>query len=291
MRIKPPSDRLFLEAAGRRTTYVEQGTGPPPLVLVHGVGLRAAVWAPQMDEFAADHRVVAYDTLGHGTSDHPEATATLADYVDQLRGLLDVLSIDRALLMGHSMGALIATLFAIEHPGRAACLIAASPVYRRAPGQLAASRARVRQLESRGPDATLESTVARWFGAPASREEASRIEQIRTWIRDADPTGYARAYRVFSEADPWLNGRLVELQCPALFVTGALDPNSTPAMARTMAAEAPLGYCEILEGERHMMAYKSPACFNTRVRRFLTEVAAPGGAAASTLQGTRTGRP
>lgn len=259
--------RQNLTIAGARTSYIERGTGPA-LVMVHGVGLNARVWTPQVEAFAGRYRTVAYDTLGHGASDLPPAGARISDYVAQLSVVLDDLGIARATLMGHSMGALIAVLFAIEHRDRVESLVAANPVYRRTAAQLAASRARVRELEEHGADSNLRQVLARWFGDRTDTAE-ERVEQVRQWIRDADPRGYARAYRAFCEADPWLEGRLVDLHVPALFVTGGRDPNSTPAMARTMAAEAPLGRSVVIDDERHMMAYASPDRFNPVVREFL----------------------
>jgi pimeloyl-ACP methyl ester carboxylesterase len=264
------TDRRFLDLPGAGTAYIESGDGPV-LVLIHGVGLNASVWTPQIEAFAGRCRVIAYDTLGHGGSAVPPANASLAHYAAQLGSVLDALVVERAVLLGHSMGALIATLYAIEQPERVDALIAANPVYRRPADQLATSRARARALEEEGAEAALDEALARWFG-DAGALDTSQVRQVRHWISGADPLGYARAYRVFTEADPWLDGRLDAIRSPALFVTGALDPNSTPAMARAMAAEAPQGHVRVLDGERHMMAYASPDRFNAIAAEFLDRV-------------------
>lgn len=244
--------------------------------MIHGVGLNASVWLPQIEAFAGPYRTVAYDSLGHGDSDLPPAEAALSDYAAQLGGLLEYLDINKAILMGHSMGSLIAIRFAIEHGDRIEGVVAVNSVYRRSDAQLAATRARVRELEQHGPDATLNQVLRRWFGNLADAK-AARVEQVRRWIREANPQGYARAYRVFCEADSSLDGRLSDLRAPALFVTGEMDPNSTPAMARAMAAEAPRGCAMVIEGERHMMAYVSPDRFNPVVCEFLKQL--PGATA------------
>lgn len=270
------TDRQYTDLPGARTAYVERGSGRP-LVMVHGVGLNASAWAPQIEEFSAQYRVIAYDTLGHGGSALPPAGATLEDYAAQLSSLLDYLGIDQAILLGHSLGALIATLFSLDRPERVLGLIAANPVYRRSDAQLAMSGARVRLLEEHGSGAALDEALLRWFGTPPSFD-AAPVRRVRQWISRANPQGYARAYRVFTEADPWLDGRLDKLAVPALFVTGGLDPNSTPEMARTMAEEAPLGQSIVLPGERHMVAYISPDRFNTVIREFLDGMqASPAG--------------
>lgn len=268
-----PTNRHYAETPQGRTAYLDHGTGPA-LVLIHGVGLNASVWAPQIEAFGSAYRVIAYDTLGHGGSALPASAASLSGYAAQLHGLLDCLDVDRAVLLGHSMGALISILFAADYGDRVQAVIAANPVYRRPQAQLAVSRSRARELERGGPEATLGEALRRWFGE-AEGLDASRVDRVEQWLREADPRGYARAYRAFTEADPLIDGRPAELTMPALFVTGALDPNSTPSMARALASETPLGRATVLEGERHMMAYASPARFNAVVEAFLSRAIEP----------------
>lgn len=272
------ANRKFADIAGIRTAYLDSGAGPA-LIMIHGVGLNASVWQPQIQAFDAEYRVIACDTLGHGGSTLPRDGASLEDYLDQLRSLLDFLAVDRAILMGHSMGALIAARFAIDHGERVDALVAVNPVYRRPEAQLANSRARIRALEQRGSGADLGGTLSRWFDQ--AELDSPPVRRIEAWMREVDPLGYARAYKVFSEADPWLAGRLGTLEVPALFVTGELDPNSSPAMAHAMALEAPFGRAAVLAGQRHMMAYISPERFNPVVHEFLDQSAAPASRAAS----------
>lgn len=239
------------------------------MVLVHGVGLHGAVWDPQVAEFSSSHRVVAYDTLGHGASDPPPAAASLEDYLAQLAGLLDALDIERAILVGHSMGALIATAFAIAHPPRVVALAALCPVYDRDAGSRAASLERAAALARCGPEAGVDATLRRWFGDDPDAAAREKAEILRGWLAGADPIGYARAYRVFVTADRAIVGRLGALAAPALFLAAADDPNSTPAMSRRMAAEAPRGRAVVLPGARHMVPFVSPGPVNAEIRALI----------------------
>ncbi|TDJ15677.1 MAG: alpha/beta fold hydrolase [Gammaproteobacteria bacterium] len=258
---------------GLKTAYGVHGAGAAgsAMVLVHGVGLRSDVWAPQIAAFSASHRVIAYDTLGHGGSDLPPESASLGVYVAQLEGLLDALRIPRAVVIGHSMGAIIATAFAIANPGRVAALGALCPVYDRSDQSRAAALARAEALAATGPAAGVEATLARWFGDDASPQARDKAAALRSWLADADPTGYARAYRVFVSCDEAIVGRLGTLAMPALFLAAEHDPNSTPAMARRMAAEAPRGQAVVLPNARHMVPFVSPEPVNARLRGFLEE--------------------
>lgn len=257
--------------AGLRTVFDVAGAGPA-LVLIHGVGLRKEVWAPQVDAFSPRRRAIVYDTLGHGESDRPPDNARLDDYLTQLEGLLDALEVERAVVVGHSMGAAIATAFAIEHPARVSALAALCPVYGRTTAARAAALARAATLERDGPSATVDATIARWFGdgvlEPAVRRKAA---VLRGWLASADATGYARAYRVFVTSDEVLTGRLGGLHAPALFLTAGNDANSTPAMSERMARETPRGVAAVVPHTRHMVPFLSPEPVNAILGAFLDE--------------------
>ncbi len=85
------------------------------------------------------------------------------------------------------------------------------------------------------------------------------------------PTGYGRAYRVFVSCDEAIVGRLGGLAMPALFLAAEHDPNSTPAMARRMAAETPRGEAAVSSNARHLVPFVSPEPVNARLRAFLEE--------------------
>ncbi len=241
------------------------------MVLVHGVGLRSDVWDPQVAAFSASHRVVVYDTLGHGHSDLPPQSASLETYVAQLEGLLDGLEISRAVVAGHSMGAIVATAFAIANASRVSALAALCPVYDRGAESRAAALERAQALAQCGPAASVDATLARWFGDHASPPARRKADILRGWLTGADPAGYARAYRVFVSSDQAIVGRLGALDMPALFLAAEHDRNSTPAMSRRMAAEAPHGRAVVVPNARHMVPFVSPGPVNARLRAFLEE--------------------
>ena len=114
------------------TSYIERGAGEA-LVLIHGVGLNADAWEPQIEAFALTHRVIAPDMFGHGGSVPAPEGATLDDFVQQVRRLLDDLSISSANVVGHSMGGLVAMGLAIAKPQRVKRVAVLNSVYERSP--------------------------------------------------------------------------------------------------------------------------------------------------------------
>jgi (E)-2-((N-methylformamido)methylene)succinate hydrolase len=267
--------------AGRlqgQTAFFRCGAGDV-VVLIHGVGMNAAIWRPQIEALAARHDVIAIDMLGHGGSMLPPEAPQLADYADQVVDLLDRLDIGRAALVGHSMGALVATQTALSHPARVHRLVAMNAVFHRPPDLKRSALARADELERDGFAASIGPTLDRWFGSPVPERLQAACELARQALKDVDPEGYRRTYRLFATSDEAFATSLSALAMPALFLTGTLDGNSTPDMSREMASLAPQGVFAELEGERHMMALTNPEAVNTHLVDFLAQVSQRDGEA------------
>lgn len=233
--------------------------GGTPVLLLHGVGLRAEAWNAQIDALAGSYAVIAPDLPGHGESAALDDPSTLAAFTDCVAAALS----EPLVVAGHSMGALIALDLAIRYPRRVRGLAALNAVYRRSPKAADAVRRRAIGLDgSRAADPT--ATLVRWFGNAPSPE----AEACRTWLTSVSPRGYKAAYTVFAAEDGPSDTGLRGLACPALFLTGADEPNSTPEMSKAMAALAPEGRAAIIEGAAHMMPMTHPAEVNAALLGF-----------------------
>ncbi|MBL8209387.1 MAG: alpha/beta hydrolase [Bryobacterales bacterium] len=109
---------------GLRLEYLEYGTGTgTPAVLLHGVTDSCRSFEPVLPLLPATLRVLALSQRGHGDSDRPESGYGYSDLSGDLAAFLDALGIDKAVIIGHSMGAMVAQRFAIDHPTRVAGLM------------------------------------------------------------------------------------------------------------------------------------------------------------------------
>jgi flavin reductase (DIM6/NTAB) family NADH-FMN oxidoreductase RutF/pimeloyl-ACP methyl ester carboxylesterase len=273
------SEASFVAYVGRdgrpaRIRYRRDGiAGGVPVVFLHGVGMALEAWEPQIEALASRYDVIALDLLGHGGSSLPPADARLADYSDHVVALLDALSIPAAVIVGHSMGALIALDVALSNPARVLGVAALNAVFCRTPEQRAAVLARAASLAEEGSAASHEAAVSRWFGEPVPPELEPTAATVVGLLAACDPIGYARTYALFAASDEAHRDRLSGLAAPALFMTADGDLNSTPAMSAAMAGIAPRGRCEVLAGERHMMNLTAPVAVNQRLLAFLQDVA------------------
>lgn len=237
------------ETASVRLCDVGQGE---PVLMIHGVGMRAEAWEPQIAALGRRFRVIAPDMPGHGESDPLPEGAQLPDFVIWAARLIEALDCGPVNLVGHSMGALIASGLAIERPDLVRRVALLNAVHRRTPEALAAVLERAEGIaEGR---TGVESALGRWFGPD---DEVVR-DHVADWFRTIDQQGYLTAYRAFAEGDAVYADRLGEIRAPALLLTGQQDPNSTPAMSEAMAALMPLGEARIIAGHRHMVNLTAP---------------------------------
>ncbi len=239
------------------------GDDGPPVLLIHGVGLRAEAWGGQIDALAGHYRVCAVDLPGHGESGRLSGPANLATFTDAITDIVT----GPALVIGHSFGAMIALDMAIRYPARVSGVAALNAIYRRSDAAKQTVRARAEAYDGR-TFADQTSTLNRWFGAGETPERTA----CKDWLGSVDPEGYRTAYGVFAREDGPADQGLLGLHCPALFLTGGQEPNSTPRMSQAMAALAPLGQEKVIPDAAHMLPMTHAHQANTLLTQFAMEV-------------------
>ncbi len=245
---------------------IRHGRGVPVLLL-HGVGLRAEAWNAQLDGLGDQCAMFAPDMPGHGESAAFVRAPVLSDYTDRIAAALS----EPVIAVGHSMGGMIALDLAARYPQFVRGVVAVNAVYRRSAEAASAVMARAAALDGASvPEPAVP--LRRWFGA-ALTEEA---EACGAWLRGVDAAGYQVAYKVFAAGDAPPDDVMARLGCPALFMTGADDPNSTPDMSVAMAALTPGGRAHVVEGAAHMLPMTHPADLNRALCSFIGEVSDGG---------------
>ena len=243
-----------------------------PLVLLHGVGLRAESWGKQLSALANDHTLFALDLPGHGHSASLNGKApTIADFADRVRQLVDEVVGAPVLVAGHSLGALIALDFAARHADRCSGVAALAAVYERSPEARRAVKERAASLRDPAEQDIATAPLLRWFGKAPRGAAAEAASLCRSMLLQADRDGYAAGYEAFAKVDGPSPTQLGTLSRPALFLAGENDPNSTPLMSREMAQQAPAGRALMVAGARHMLQLTHPIVVNDVLRQFFSD--------------------
>ncbi len=113
----------YLERDGVKLYYEETGTGGPPMVFVHGWCCDRTHFAAQVAHFSPSHRCIALDLRGHGDSDKPEGTYSIAGFGDDVAWLCRQIGARKPVIVGHSMGGAIALSLAALQPEMPAAIV------------------------------------------------------------------------------------------------------------------------------------------------------------------------
>lgn len=262
----------FAAANGTRLYYEVSGSGHP-LVLVHGFSLDTRMWDEQLDAFARRYQVIRYDVRGYGKSDVPGSNPYY--HADDLAALLDQLDVQKAHVLGLSLGGAIAAEFVLAYPERASSFIAVDPViwgYEWSPEYGASLGA---LWEAAGREG-IEGARALWlkhpmFEAALEREGvARRLVQIVTeysgWHWDHDDPGKLPERVAFT--------RLEEIDVPTLAIVGERDVPDFHTITGIMSARIRDARKVVLPGVGHMPNMEDPASFSEAVLGFLAEIEA-----------------
>jgi pimeloyl-ACP methyl ester carboxylesterase len=276
----------FRRIHGYRRAFVMAGRGPA-LLLLHGIGDRSDTWQELIPELARDHTVIAPDLLGHGQSDKPRADYSVAAYANGMRDLLSVLGIERATVIGHSLGGGVAMQFAYQFPERCERLVLV------ATGGISRSVHPLLRLVS-APNADLllpllRIPAARQFGhaflaaLAALDTNLGRDEKELRQIFDALPDASSmRAFvRTLRAVVDW-RGQVITMldRCylargmPTLLVWGTRDAVVPFEHAKIAHEAMPGSRLAVFEGAGHFPHHHDPSRFLALLRDFLTTTTA-----------------
>lgn len=253
------------------TPIDDTGSGPP-IVLIHGLGLDRFLWDPYIPLLSKQCRAIRYDLLGHGDAAPLTAPVTSADFNTQLLSVLDDRNIDRAVLMGFSLGGVIARTMAAQHPDRVAGLILLNTISTRPPDIRRQVMDRAARIDSGDTDGISEQAIERWFTPVFRARNSLVIDAVLDRLARNLPGSYRHAYRYFADADAEVASTHGLIDAPTLVITGEEDRNSTPAMAYEIATQIGTARCSILPGLRHMGLVEDPPAILTLVVSFLQKM-------------------
>lgn len=249
-------------ANGIAQFYRRSGDGPP-LVLIHALGLDHRLWDQQVRQLASSFQVITYDVRGHGASDVPSGPYTMADFAEDLSGLLDALGVEAVHIAGISMGGMIAQEFALTRRERVRSLVLADTASEYSPEGRRQLAERARIAEERGIAPLVEPTIDRWFTAAFRDRQPAEVDQIRSILAHADPVGYAASCRAIAGAD--LTERLVGLSIPTLVLVGSEDQSTTPEMAMEIHEHIPGSRYQVIPGVAHLTNVAAPDVFDQAI--------------------------
>jgi 3-oxoadipate enol-lactonase len=265
----PRERRIMAIINGLDIHHETQGEGPP-VVFVHGLGATSNVWHAQRAALGRYYRVIVYDRSGCGRSQRARDGYSIDAWADELAGLLDHLAIPSAVVVGHSLGSMVAQRFAGKYASRTRALVLAGGEAELPPDARQILTDRARLIESQG----LLAVVEPWLTAVLSASTRAANPALAGLVREMFLSNDARTYALHCLAlrDGDVRGDHARIACPTLLTVGDQDPVTPLSWQRRIAAGIVGSRIRVIPDTGHMTMLESPAVFNTVVQDFLAAV-------------------
>jgi pimeloyl-ACP methyl ester carboxylesterase len=255
----------FARRQSKGISYRETGAGQA-LVLLHGIGSSSAGWLCQLESLIG-YRLIAWDAPGYGESEFlPGATPRPADYAQALHEFLDRLLLKDVVLVGNSLGCLMAGAYAAAHPERVRSMVLLGPAggYGSLSDRDDKLRGRLEELDTLGPEGLAEKRSPSLLGKGAPAEA---LELLRWSQRRIRPQGFRQALHCLAQ------GRLAEdarrFSKKVLVACGSDDAITPEAGCKAIAAAFPRAEYRSLAGIGHAPQIEASEIVNRLIAGFV----------------------
>ena len=267
---------LFYELSGPE--------GAPVIAFSNSLGTTLAMWDAQAKALSGAFRCLRYDTRGHGRSQVTEPGFSVDDLAEDLAGLLDALGIERAHVVGLSLGGMTGQALAVLHPNKVDRLVLVATAAYLPPQTLWEERADI--VRQKGMAAVADNVIKRWF-TPHEQASVGAGATLRILVEDIDPNGYANCCMAIGRMD--LRSRIGAIRAPTLVISGAQDPATPIAMGEEIANLLPGAEFVVIPDAAHLIAVERPEALTAQIERFLGGASGAGERVPTPVPGERQG--
>jgi 3-oxoadipate enol-lactonase len=246
---------------------LSEGAGPA-VVLVHAIGCDHRMWDTTAQALSAHFRVIRMDVRGHGRSDALDAKYTLTQLADDVAAVLDQYGVEKASVVGLSLGGMIGQAFALTHPQRLEKLVLACTSSSYGAEGAAMWMARIKTVTDGGMQALRDAAMARYFSESFRAQSPADVAVIAERFLTTPVRGYigcchAIAALHFTDALP-------NIRASTLVIAGEVDVGTPVAMSEILAKGIPNARLSVIPGAAHLAVVEKPVVFNAMVKEFLS---------------------
>ena len=277
---------MSMAKVGANELFYETHGDGDPLLLIMGLAADSTAWLFQVPEFARHYRTIVFDNRGVGRSAKPRGPYTIHEMADDAAGLLDVIGVERAHLVGVSMGGMIAQELALRHPKRVRGLVLACTFpepdaeaerqrqfsLARFGGRVTASGEAEIDVSAVDPLMLFQHLLPRVFNQSFIDRELPKLLQIFGGALQYGFSLEAILGQVEAIMGHKATDRLHEITAPTLVITGDADLLVSPANSDVLARSIPGAKLVKVPGGSHGFNFETPELFNREVLEFLAAV-------------------
>ena len=236
-----------------------------PVVWLGSLGSTSRMWDRQLAEMATDRRCILIEHPGHGGAPATAGPYSIAGLAASVVEEMDRLDVDRADVVGLSIGAMIAMAMAIEHQARVArlALLCTSAQL----GPASAWHERAATVRADGAGAVAAAVVGRWLTPDYAADHPGEVAELEAMIASTDAEGYAACCEAIAAMD--LRADLPSIAVPTLVIAGTADPATPPEHGELIASLVPGARFELVDAA-HLACWEAADAVNALLQDHLT---------------------
>lgn len=257
-----------MNAAVGGATIAYRVDGPahaPAILLLNSLGADVSMWDEPASRLAMRYRVVRHDARGHGASTAVPGPYTIENLARDALAVLDDIGIDRAHLVGISLGGMVAIWIAAHEPQRVRRVVLANTASRIGTPETWTDRADA--VRRGGTAAVAPAVMERFFSERFRRDRPDVVARFETALRGFSADGYAGACVALRDAD--LASEVRSIVAPTLIVGGTEDVSTPVSDVERLHEQIDGSRLVLLRGAGHLSSVEEPEAFAAAVERFL----------------------
>src|SRR5512137_541788 len=259
------------DQSGAKIHYQDTGTSKEVVLLLHAFPLHSGMWSRQVAALSPRFRVIAPDYPGLGKSNPRPEISTMEILAEQVLGLLGSVRIDRAVVVGLSMGGYLAFEIYRQRPGLFRGLVLCDTRAGADTPEGAANRETfARNAVEKGLHWVADEMTPKLL---RPKPDAAAVREVRALIGQGTPAGVAAAQRGMARR-PDSTPTLSTITCPTLVVVGAEDTLTPPAEAQKLAAGVKGARLATIPTAGHLPTVENPGAMNQALSEFLSALPA-----------------
>ncbi|MEP5155370.1 alpha/beta fold hydrolase [Planktotalea sp.] len=237
------------------------------ILLLNSLGTSTEMWAPQLPLLERFYRVIQIDTRGHGQSPTPPAPYSFDDLVADALGVLDRNGIERATVMGCSLGSMTALGMGLKAPGRIERIVCTAARADAPPMFKQSWDDRLAIMDEKGIEGLWGGSLGNWLTPAFKDANPDTVAKMNVEFMKTTPEGYRGCAMALKDLDYFKD--LGDLDVPVLFIAGSEDKGAAPDTMQAMSDAAKHGTFTLIPDAGHIINVNNPDAFSNALLDFL----------------------
>ena len=235
------------------------------LVFVNALGTDLTIWDDVIADLGGEFRILCYDLRGQGLSDAPPAPYSIDDHVADLAALLDTHAIKSAIVVGMSVGGMVALALAAARPDLVRLLVLCDTAHKIGTPEMWS--ARIEAVRANGLVSIADAVLERWLSVEFRQAHAVDLAGYRNMLTRNPAEGYIGTCATLRDTN--LTSVASRLTQPTLCLAGEADGATPPALVQSLGALIPNAAFDTIPGAGHLPCIEQPGLLSSRIESFV----------------------